>query len=95
MKKRVVAKAKKRHRRNRQEFARVNDLYFEDRHPKDVPLPTSDDAGLGAMAMMLALATNKRSRTRTTEEPDLTAEQLRLRAVERAKEAQGESDKNR
>ena len=89
MKKRVVAKAKKRRRRNRQEYVRVNDLYFEDRQPKDAPLPTSDDAGAIGMAMILALAVNKRSRVKSTE-PELTAEQLRQRAVKRAEEANNE-----
>ena len=81
MKKRIVAKAQKKHRRNRQEYARVNDLYFEDRQSKDAPLPTSDDAGIIAMATILALAANKKSRMKS-KEPELT------------KEANDEPDKN-
>ena len=73
MKKRVVAKAKKKRRRNRQEYVRQNDLYFEDRQPKDGGLSMPDDTGIIAMATILALATNKRSRSKP-KEPELTKE---------------------
>lgn len=92
MKKRVVAKAQKKRRRNRQWYAELNGLHFEDRQPKDAPLPTSDDGGMIAMATILALVTNKRSRI-GLKEPDLSAEQLRLQAIKRAKEAQGGQEK--
>lgn len=61
-KKRTAGKAEKKRRRNRQEHARINDLYFEDRQPKDVGLPAPDDAGIIAMATVLTLATHKRLR---------------------------------
>lgn len=57
-----AGKHKKATRRRRQEFARINDLYFEDRQPKDVGLPAPDDAGIIAMATVLTLATHKRLR---------------------------------
>lgn len=60
-KKRVVAKAQKKRRRNRQEYIRQrNDPYFEDRQPKDGGLSASDDSGILAMATITALLTRRR-----------------------------------
>lgn len=56
-KKRIIGKAQKRRRRNRQEYARINDLYFEDRQPKDVTdIPPNDDLTLALVATVASLA---------------------------------------
>ena len=81
MKKRVVAKAKKKRRRNRAPLAgdrcfRQYQSQSRKREPWTVVFPK------GLQDIFL------------TDEPKLTAEQLRQRAIKRAKEANDEPDKN-
>ena len=59
-KKRAAGKAEKKRRRHREEYARINNLYFEDRQPKDGGLSVPDDSGILAMATIMALLTKRR-----------------------------------